>query len=58
MAAFSHTVQDPKRIYEVRWISDAHPRLRGVMTTKTTKNTTAQDWERLRSNWTRLAGMH
>ena len=55
VAAFSHTVKDPLRIYEVRWIPEAHPRLRGQMSTK---NDTGQDWERLRSNWTRLAGMH
>ena len=54
MAAFSHIVKDPQRIYEVRWSPDAHPRLRGVMSTS---NTTAQDWESLQSNWTRLAGM-
>ena len=55
VAAFSHTVKDPQRIYAVRWNPDAHPRLRGVMSTE---NTTVQDWESLRSNWTRLAGMH
>ncbi len=54
VAAFSQTVKPPQRFYEVRWSPDAHPRLRGVMTTK---NTTAQDWESLRSNWTRLAEM-
>jgi hypothetical protein len=54
VAAFSHTVKDPVRVYEVRWSPEAHPLLRGVMTTK---NTTAQDWEGLRSKWTRLAGM-
>ena len=54
MAAFSQTVQPPERFYEVRWIPDPHPRLRGAMTTK---NTTAQDWESLRSTWTRLAEM-
>jgi TIR domain len=55
VAAFSHTVLQSRRVYEVRWIPDAHPRLRGVITTK---NTTAQDWESLQSNWTRLAEMH
>ena len=55
VAAFSQTVKLPEQFYEVRWNPDAHPRLRGVMTTD---NTTAQDWESLRSNWTRLAGMH
>jgi tetratricopeptide (TPR) repeat protein len=55
VAAFSHTVKAPQRFYEVRWIPDAHPLLRGFMSTA---NTTAQDWENLRSNWTRLAGMH
>lgn len=54
MAAFTHTVKDTHRFYEVRWIPAAHPRLRGEMTTA---NTTAQDWESLQSNWTRLAGM-
>jgi tetratricopeptide (TPR) repeat protein len=53
VAAFSQTVKSPERFYGVRWSPDAHPRLRGAMTT-----TTAQDWESLRSNWTRLAGMH
>jgi hypothetical protein len=55
VAAFSHTVLQSRRGYEVRWIPGPHPRLRGVITTK---NTTAQDWESLQSNWTRLAGMH
>jgi hypothetical protein len=55
VAAFSHTVLPSRRVYEVRWISDSHRRLRGVITTK---NTTAQDWESLQSNWTRLARMH
>ena len=54
MAAFSQTVKPPERFYGVRWNPDAHPRLSGAMTTK---NTTAQDWESLRSNWTRLAEM-
>jgi hypothetical protein len=54
VAAFSHTVLQSRRGYEVRWIPGPHPRLRGVITTK---NTTAQDWESLQSNWTRLAGM-
>jgi hypothetical protein len=54
VARFSHTVKDPQRLYEVRWSPDTHPRLRGVMTTT---NTNAQDWEELRSKWTRLAGM-
>jgi tetratricopeptide (TPR) repeat protein len=52
VAAFSQTVQPPQRFYGVRWSPTAHPRLRGDMTT-----TTAQDWESLRSNWTRLAAM-
>jgi TIR domain len=52
VAAFSQTVQPPQRFYGVRWVPDAHPRLRGDMTT-----TTAQDWESLRSNWKRLAEM-
>jgi tetratricopeptide (TPR) repeat protein len=55
VAAFSHTVKPPQRIYQVRWSPDAQPLLRGVMTTT---DTTAQDWESLRSNWTQLAGMH
>jgi tetratricopeptide (TPR) repeat protein len=55
VAAFSHTVLPSRRVYEVRWIPDSHRRLRGVITTK---NTTAQDWESLQSNWTRLARMH
>ena len=55
VAAFSQTVQPPQRFYGVRWNPDAHPRLSGAMTTD---NTTAQDWESLQSNWTRLAGMH
>jgi hypothetical protein len=55
VAAFSHIVLPSRRVYEVRWIPDSHPRLRGVITTK---NTTAQDWESLQSNWTRLAEMH
>jgi tetratricopeptide (TPR) repeat protein len=54
IAAFTHTVKDTHRFYEVRWIPEAHPRLRGEMTTA---NTNAQDWETLQSNWTRLAGM-
>ena len=55
MAAFSQTVKPPEQSYGVRWNPHAHPRLRGAMTTD---NATAQDWESLRSNWTRLAGMH
>jgi hypothetical protein len=55
VAAFSQTVKPPERFYGVRWNPDAHPQLSGAMTTA---NTTAQDWENLRSNWTRLAGMH
>jgi hypothetical protein len=55
VAAFSHIVLPSRRVYEVRWIPNSHPRLRGVITTK---NTTAQDWESLQSNWTRLAEMH
>jgi outer membrane protein assembly factor BamD (BamD/ComL family) len=55
VAAFSQTVKLPAQFYEVRWNPNAHPRLRGVMTRD---NTTAQDWESLLSNWTRLAGMH
>jgi len=55
VAAFTQTVLAPKRFYGVRWNPATHPRLRGAMTTD---NTTAQDWESLRSNWTRLAGMH
>ena len=55
VAAFSHTVKPPQRIYQIRWRPDAHPLLRGVITTA---DTTAQDRESLRSNWTRLAGMH
>jgi hypothetical protein len=54
VAASSQTVKPPLAFYEVRWRPDAHPRLRGVMTTD---NTTAQGWARLRSNWTRLAEM-
>jgi hypothetical protein len=54
VAAFSHTVLQSRGVYEVRWTPDANPRLRGVITTT---NTTAQDWEILQSNWTRLAGM-
>ena len=54
VAAFSQTVHPPRTVYEVRWSPDAHPRLRGVMTTD---NTTAQGWESLQSNWTRLAEM-
>jgi hypothetical protein len=54
VAAFSHTVKPSQRFYEVCWSPDAHPQLRGVITTE---NTTAQDWESLQSNWTRLAGM-
>jgi tetratricopeptide (TPR) repeat protein len=54
IAAFSHTVKDTYRFYEVRWVPEAHPKLRGEMTTM---NTNAQDWEALQSNWTRLAGM-
>jgi hypothetical protein len=53
VAAFSQTVQPPVRLYGVRWVPNAHPRLRGDMTT-----TTAQDWESLRSNWKRLAEMN
>jgi len=47
-------VKLPAQFYEVRWNPNAHPRLRGLMTRD---NTTAKDWESLRSNWTRLAGM-
>jgi hypothetical protein len=54
-AAFSHTVKDVQRFYEVRWSPDAEPRLRGVMSTT---NTTPQDWESLLATWKRLAGMH
>ncbi|HKN45180.1 MAG TPA: hypothetical protein VJW23_14805, partial [Propionibacteriaceae bacterium] len=54
VAAFSQTVQPPLGFYDVRWSPAAHSRLRGAMATE---NTTAQDWERLRSNWTRLAEM-
>jgi tetratricopeptide (TPR) repeat protein len=54
-AAFRHTVKDTRRFYEVRWRPEAQPRLRGQMSMT---NATAQDWENLRSNWTRLAGMH
>jgi hypothetical protein len=54
VAAFSHTVKPPQGFYEVRWVPDAHPRLRGVMSTE---NTTAQDWDSLQSNWMRLVGM-
>jgi len=55
VAAFSHTVLQSRRVYEVRWIPGSHPRLRGLITTT---NTTAQDWESLQSNWKRLAEMH
>jgi tetratricopeptide (TPR) repeat protein len=55
VAAFSQTVKLPLQFYEVRWNPGAHPRLRGVMSTD---HATAQDWESLQSNWTRLAGMH
>ena len=54
VAAFSQTVKPPERFYGVRWNPGAHPHLSGAMYTK---NTTAQDWESLQSNWTRLAGM-
>jgi hypothetical protein len=54
VAAFSHIMKDPQRFYECRWSPDAHPLLRGVMSTA---DTTPQDWESLQSNWTRLAGM-
>ncbi len=54
VAAFSHMMKDPQRFYECRWSPDAHPLLRGVMSTA---DTTPQDWESLQSNWTRLAGM-
>jgi tetratricopeptide (TPR) repeat protein len=54
VAAFSQTVKLPAQFYEVRWNPNTHPRLRGLMTRD---NTTAKDWESLRSNWTRLAGM-
>ncbi|HEY6810659.1 MAG TPA: TIR domain-containing protein [Propionibacteriaceae bacterium] len=54
VAAFSHTVKPPQGFYAVRWVPDAHPRLRGVMSTE---NTTAQDWDSLQSNWMRLVGM-
>jgi tetratricopeptide (TPR) repeat protein len=53
VAAFSQTVKAPLGFYDVRWNPGAHSRLLGVMTTKNT----AQGWERLRSNWTRLAEM-
>ncbi len=55
VAAFRHTVKDPQRFYEVRWSPESNPRLRGFISTK---NATEQDWEKLRSNWTELAGMH
>jgi hypothetical protein len=55
VAAFSQTVKLPEQSYGVRWNPESHPRLRGAMGTD---NTTAQDWESLLSNWTRLAGMH
>jgi TIR domain len=55
VAAFSQTVKPPERFYGVRWNPAAHPQLSGAMTTK---NTTEQDWESLRSNWTRLAAMN
>jgi TIR domain len=54
VAAFSQTVKPPEQFYWVRWNPDAHPQLSGAMFTK---NATAQDWESLQSNWTRLAGM-
>jgi hypothetical protein len=54
VAAFSQTVKPPEQFYGVRWNPDAHPQLSGAMFTK---NATAQDWESLQSNWTRLAGM-
>jgi hypothetical protein len=54
VAAFSQTVKPPEQFYVVRWNPDAHPQLSGVMFTK---NATAQDWESLQSNWTRLAAM-
>jgi hypothetical protein len=54
VAAFSQTVKPPERFYRVSWNPDAHPKLSGTMFTK---NATAQDWESLQSNWTRLAGM-
>ena len=50
MAAFSQTVKDPQRVYEVRWIPDSQPRLRGVITRRTplrrtgkTSNPTGRD---------------
>lgn len=55
VAAFSQTVKPPERFYGVRWNPAAHPKLSGAITTK---NSTAQDWENLRSNWTRLAAMN
>jgi hypothetical protein len=55
VAAFSQTLKPPEHSYGVSWNPHAHPRLRGAMGTD---NTTAQDWESLLSNWTRLAGMH
>ena len=54
VAAFSQTVKPPEQFYGVRWNPAAHPQLSGAMFTK---NATAQDWESLQSNWTRLAGM-
>jgi hypothetical protein len=54
VAAFRQTVKPPEQFYGVRWNPDAHPQLSGAMFTK---NATAQDWESLQSNWTRLAGM-
>ena len=54
-AAFSHTVKDTQRFYEVRWNPEAQPRLRGQISTE---NITPQDWKSLLSTWTRLAGMH
>jgi hypothetical protein len=55
VAAFSQTVKPPERFYGVRWNPAAHPKLSGAITTK---NSTAQDWENLRSNWTQLAAMN
>jgi hypothetical protein len=55
VAAFRRTVKDPRRFYEVRWSPESNPRLRGSMSTE---HATEQDWEKLRSNWTELAGMH
>ena len=56
VAAFSQTVKPPEQFYGVRWNPAAHPQAerRDVYDS----NATAQDWESLRSNWTRLAGMH